>query len=69
MINDPTTIHKARVVITDLKGKTVKELPVIVKQGMNEILYHHGYNMAGTFLYSLYVDDQLISTKKMVFAN
>ncbi len=69
LINDPTTIHKARVVITDLEGKTMKEIPVVVKQGMNEVLYHHGYNMAGTYLYSLYVDDRLISTKKMVFAN
>lgn len=69
MINDPFTIHKARIVITDLQGKTVKELPVIIKQGMNEVLYHHGYNMAGTYLYSLYIDDQLISTRKMVFAN
>ena len=69
LINDPTTIHKARLVIADVHGKTIKELPVIVKQGINEVLYHHGYNMAGTYLYSLYVDDQLISTKKMVFAN
>ena len=69
LINDPTMVHTARIVISDLRGKPIKELPVVVKQGMNEVLFQHGYNMAGTYLYSLYVDDQLISTKKMIFAN
>lgn len=69
LINDPTAIDKARVVITDTEGKIMKEIPVVVKEGMNEVLYYHGYNMAGTFLYSLFIDDQLISTRKMVFAN
>ena len=69
LINDPTAIHKARVVISDTDGKIMKEIPVVVKEGMNEVLYHHGYNMAGTFFYTLFIDDQLISTRKMVFAN
>ena len=55
--------------ITDLNGKLLQEIPVEVKEGMNEVLYHHGYNMVGTFLYSLYINDQMIATKKMVFAN
>ena len=40
-----------------------------VVEGMNEVLFTHGYNMTGTYLYSLIVNDQLIATKKMVFAN
>jgi hypothetical protein len=69
LVHGPATNHTARIVITDLNGKMIKEIPVEVKEGMNEVLYHHGYNMVGTFLYSLYINDQMIATKKMVFAN
>jgi hypothetical protein len=69
MVHGPATNHTARIVINDLNGKLIKSIPVEVKEGMNEVLYHHGYNMVGTFLYSLYINDQMIATKKMVFAN
>jgi hypothetical protein len=69
IVNGPASNHTARIVITDLSGKMIKQIPVDVREGMNEVLYHHGYNMVGTFLYSLYINDQMIATKKMVFAN
>ena len=69
LVNDPVLIHHAQIVITDFHGRTIKEIPVEVKEGMNEVLFHHGYNMTGTYLYSLFVNDQLVATKKMVFAN
>lgn len=69
MIADPAKIKNAHITITDLNGKTIKTIPVSVQEGMNEVLYDHGYNMSGSYLYSLYVNDQLIATKKMVFAN
>ncbi len=68
-VQDPSRIHHAKVIISDLQGKTVREIPVSVTTGMNEVLYRHGYNMTGTYLYSLWVNDQLVETKKMVFAN
>ena len=52
-----------------MQGKPIKEIPVPIQQGMNEVLYEHVYNMTGTYLYSLFIDDQLVATKKMVFAN
>lgn len=69
MINDPVSIHEAHVAITDINGKLIETIPVAVTEGMNEILFHHGYNMSGTYFYTLYVDDRLIATKRMVFAN
>jgi hypothetical protein len=68
-VKEPVSIHNAKIVITDLSGKTVKEYKVEVKEGMNEVLFQHGYNMSGTYLYSLFANDQLIATKKMMFAN
>ena len=69
LVHDPVSVHNAKIVINDLNGKKVKEMPVEVKEGMNEVIFQHGYNMTGTYLYSLYINDQLIATKKMVFAN
>jgi hypothetical protein len=68
-IADPTTIKNANIVITDLSGKEIKTIGVPVTEGMNEVLFHHGYNMTGTYLYSLVIDGKLIATKKMIFAN
>jgi len=68
-VQDPASIQSAKIVVTNLEGKPVKQIPVVVHEGMNEVLFDHGYNMTGTFLYSLFVNGQLIETKKMVFAN
>ena len=68
-VENPSAIRTTKIMITELNGRPVKEIPVVVKQGMNEVMYHHGYNMVGTFLYTLMVDGEVVSTKKMVFAN
>ena len=68
-VSDPVSFKEANIVITDLNGRKIKDIPVEIKEGINEILFHHGYNMTGTYLYSLLIDGQLIATKKMVFAN
>lgn len=60
---------KASMRITDLTGKLIKEIPVELQQGMNEVLYEHGYGASGIMLYSLVIDGQIISTKEMIFAN
>jgi hypothetical protein len=69
LVNDPVSVHRAKIVITDIHGRIIKEYPVEPKEGMNEVLFYHGYNMTGTYLYSLFVNDQLFATKKLVFAN
>jgi hypothetical protein len=59
----------ASVRITDLNGKLVREIPVELHAGLNEVLYEHGYGASGTYLYSLVIDGKIVSTKQMVFAN
>ena len=68
-VGNPNEVENAVIVITDLSGKKVKEIPVEVVEGINEVLFTHGYNMTGTYLYSLMINDALMATKKMVFAN
>lgn len=61
--------QEAQIVITDLSGKLVKSYPITLKEGINDVLYRHGHNMTGTFVYSLIVDGEVISSRKMVFTN
>jgi hypothetical protein len=58
----------ASVQISDMEGKIVQELPVNLHQGMNEVLYTHGYGGVGTYVYTLLVDGHPVDAKKMVFA-
>jgi hypothetical protein len=50
-------------------GKEVKRIPVSLKLGINEVIYQHGYNATGTYIYTLIADGKRIQSKKMVFAN
>ncbi len=68
-VNDHVNVKNASIIIRDLNGRKIQSIPVEVKEEMNEVLYHHGYNMTGTYLYSLMIDDKVIATRKMVFAN
>lgn len=62
--------HKtAAVVITDMQGKIVKEIPVEMHVGLNEVLYTHGYGATGMLMYSIVVDGVAVQSMMMVFAN
>ncbi len=68
-VNELPIHREAHIHITDLQGKTVERIPVSLRQGMNEILYTHGYGVRGTFAYALVVDGQAVDARQMVFAN
>lgn len=62
--------HKtAWIAIEDLNGKEIERIPIDLSNEINEVQYVHGYGKSGTFTYSLYVDNQKIESKRMVFAN
>ena len=54
--------------ITDLKGNLVFSEEQKLKSGLNEWPYHHGFGALGPFVYSVYVNNQLVGSKKMTFA-
>lgn len=60
----PVTARKAVIVITSSMGVIVKEYQLASKAEMVNIL--GGQLPAGTYTYSLFVDDKLIDTKKMI---
>lgn len=60
---------EAYILIADINGREVKRMPVELKQGMNEVIYEHGYGANGIFNYTLMVDGKAIESRKMVFTN
>lgn len=52
--------------ITDVSGKIIKEIPLHLKSGLNEVIYEHGYNATGIYFCSLWADGKILKTEKMI---
>jgi hypothetical protein len=65
----PSGSGAAFIQISDLQGKIIQNLPVELKQGMNEVLYTHGYGVRGTFAYALIIGGKSVDARQMIFAN
>jgi len=61
--------NSAFIEIRDIQGKLVEKIDIPLNYGINEVLYTHGYNQIGSYLYSLVIDGKPVSSKWMVFAN
>jgi len=60
--------EKVEIAIRDTKGVLVERMPATAKEGLNEVIYYHGYNKQGTFVYTLEIGGRVIESKMMVFA-
>jgi Peptidase family M28 len=69
LVNEETPYRSAYIIVTDLDGNEIKKIKTMVKKGLNEVLYTHGYNVAGTFIYSLQIDGKIIDSRSMIFSN
>lgn len=68
-VNTVPEHREACIQITDLNGRPIQRISVAVQQGLNEVLYTHGYGVRGTFAYTLLLDGQPVDSRLMVFAN
>ncbi|MEO1623784.1 MAG: M28 family peptidase [Bacteroidota bacterium] len=68
-VSEGVQYKDAYILVTDLAGKELRRLPVDLRQGINEVLYRHGYNVLGTFVYSMVVDGKIVDSRQMIFAN
>ena len=59
----------AYISIADAAGREIERLPVAIRQGVNEVLYRHGYGQSGMLIQTLIIDGQLVDSKPMIFAN
>ncbi len=67
--HEMVTYKKAEIQILSVNGVMLKSIPVEINQGLNEVMYTHGYGATGLLYYSLIVDGKVVGTKAMVFAN
>lgn len=61
--------NDANIRIQNSNGQLIKEMPISLGEGVNELLYYHGYGVAGIHQYSLVIDGMIVDTKQMIFAN
>jgi hypothetical protein len=69
LVEKHVTYKQAYIIIQDVSGKEIKKLAIELNDGVNEVMYNHGYHMSGTYIYSLIVDGQKIASRRMVFTN
>lgn len=62
----PGYFHYAKIVITDGSGRIFKQVPISTESTTGSVKIAAGFFTAGTYFYSLYADDVLIDSKKMI---
>ncbi|MFN0037370.1 MAG: M28 family peptidase [Saprospiraceae bacterium] len=65
----PPASQSAVIEISDLQGKIIQKISVALQQGLNEVLYTHGYGVRGTFAYALVLGGKTVDARQMIFAN
>lgn len=69
-VEEVPNYRSASIVVRDLQGRVLRELPIELQVGLNEVLYnfeHHGYQQ-GVYTYTLMMDDYPLVTKRMMYA-
>ena len=67
-VENPFDYRDAFLQLSDLNGKSLQKIPVGITQGMNDIVYTHGYGAEGIIVYTLVVDGRIVDSKQMIFA-
>ena len=68
VVENAIDYDNAHITIYTMSGRELATIDTKVNQGLNEIIYHHGFNAKEPLVYSLFIDGQLIASKRMVFA-
>ena len=69
LVHENSNIKEAYLGIFDGQGKEIDRIQTSFQKGMNEVVYTHGYNQTGAFVYSLIVDGVVVDSRRMIFAN
>ena len=69
VVNEPLDYQRAQLHVTDSQGQVIRRLDLRPQLGVNEVLYRHGYGVAGVYGYQLVIDGIVVASKRMIFAN
>lgn len=68
-VNRIPSYRQALMRISDASGRVLRDLPMKLNTGNNEVLYEHGGGQSGILYYTLLLDGRPVESKTMVFAN
>jgi hypothetical protein len=54
---------------SSLDGRVLKRIPVPLRKGINQVVYNHGFGVAGVYICSLVIDGLPVQSTKMIFKN
>ena len=63
--NIPQNVRNAYITICDLQGNKIKEYPIASREKGSLMISASDFQKDGMYLYSLIIDDKLVSTKRM----
>ena len=69
LVKSRLNYQKAYVSVKDNLGRLVRDIPLKLEEGMNEVLFDKGTNSSGLYFYSLVIDGKTVQSKEMVFGN
>jgi len=64
--NETAFNQKAEIRITDIAGREVEKIPFSILQKTTKLVLDHKNGLQGIYFYSLYIDGQVIQTRKMI---
>jgi hypothetical protein len=67
LVEGHQSYRQARIEITNVLGQTLVSLPIELNQGLNEVIYRHGFHAGGMVMCSLVIDGVNIATQRIVF--
>jgi hypothetical protein len=54
---------------SSLDGRVLNRIPVPLRKGINQVVYNHGFGVAGVYICSLVIDGLPVQSTKMIFKN
>jgi hypothetical protein len=58
---------RALLQITSIDGRLVARIPVHLQKGLNQVVFNHGFGVAGIYICSLMIDGLPVQSTKMIF--
>ncbi|MBK8955500.1 MAG: M28 family peptidase [Saprospiraceae bacterium] len=70
-VNNLAVIKSAYLSIHNEEGKLIRNIPLELQHGMNEVMYDFGWHEyeCGTYMYTLYINGKKVDSRKMLLLN
>jgi hypothetical protein len=65
--NTDVFADRASLQITSIDGRLIDRIPVHLQKGLNQVVFNHGFGVAGVYICSLMIDGLPVQSTKMIF--